>query len=60
VEVEHEFGEGKVGYLYLIDGLLSVIEQTMSKGDAAKILGPGGVRVKAEKMSEVVLVEAPE
>lgn len=60
IEVEHAIEEGKVGYLYLIEGSLTVNDETMGKGDAAKILGQGGVRVKTEKMSEVLLVEAPE
>ena len=58
-ELEHAFTEGRGGYLYLIDGAAEVNGEALAKGDAAKILGPGALRVKATATSELLFVDTP-
>ena len=59
VEVEHAFTEGRGGYFYLIDGAAEVNGESLAKGDAAKVLGPGALRVKATATSELLFVDTP-
>jgi redox-sensitive bicupin YhaK (pirin superfamily) len=58
-EVRHEFGEGRGGYLYLIDGALRVNGQHMSRGDAAYVLGAGELALGGEQESDLILVDTP-
>ena len=57
-EVSHTFGEGRGGYLYLIDGALDANDQEMSTGDAA-YLGAGDLQIRAERVSEFLFVDTP-
>jgi redox-sensitive bicupin YhaK (pirin superfamily) len=57
--VRHEFGEGRGGYLYLIDGALRVNGQHMSRGDAAYVLGAGELAIGGEQESDLILVDTP-
>jgi len=57
--VQHEFGDGRGGYFYLIDGAADVNGEALSKGDAAKITGAGAFDVKATAPSELLLVDTP-
>lgn len=59
VRVEHEFTEGRGGYLYLIDGEATVNNERLTKGDAAKITGAGAFDVQASATSELLLVDTP-
>jgi redox-sensitive bicupin YhaK (pirin superfamily) len=38
-KLEHTFGPGRGGYLYVIDGRLSLDGETLGTGDAAKVSG---------------------
>ncbi len=53
----HEIAEGHGGYFYLISGDLELNGETLHTGDAAKILGPGGLTMKATAVSELLLVD---
>jgi len=59
VRVEHSFGEGRGGYLYLIEGVLTVGDQKLATGDAAKIRDELEVSLQAENTSELILVDVP-
>lgn len=59
-EVAHSFGEGRAGYLYLIEGGAVVNGEALGKGDAAKVYGPGAVEVRATETAELVLVDVPD
>jgi redox-sensitive bicupin YhaK (pirin superfamily) len=58
-EVRHELGEGRGGYLYLIDGALRVNGQHMSRGDAAYVLGAGELTLGGEQECDLILVDTP-
>ncbi|MBI1884875.1 MAG: pirin family protein [Chloroflexi bacterium] len=57
--VEHEFGEGRGGYFYLIEGALRLNGERLTTGDAAKITGAGLLRLETEVPSELLLVDTP-
>jgi hypothetical protein len=57
VSVEHRFGAGHGGYLYLIEGDAEVNGERFRRGDAAYIRHDGLVRIRAEASSELLLVD---
>jgi quercetin 2,3-dioxygenase len=57
--VTHDFGSGRGGYLYLIEGRAMVGAEELSTGDAAKILDEAAVRVEPRESSELILVDVP-
>ena len=59
VSVEHAFGGGRGGYLYLIDGAATVNGEQLERGAAAKVLGSGGLSITASDPSELLLVDTP-
>jgi quercetin 2,3-dioxygenase len=59
-QVEHEFGDGRAGYLYVIEGALALNDaHELETGDAVKALGPEGLGVRAERDAELILIEVP-
>ncbi|HET8525123.1 MAG TPA: pirin family protein [Actinomycetota bacterium] len=59
-EVEHEFGDGRAGYLYVIEGALASNDaHKLETGDAVKALGPERLGVRAERDAELILIEVP-
>jgi redox-sensitive bicupin YhaK (pirin superfamily) len=58
-EVKHSFGNGRGGYLYIIDGRAGVSSAAMSVGEAAKIEGPEDVLVSSSDVAELILVDVP-
>jgi redox-sensitive bicupin YhaK (pirin superfamily) len=59
-QVEHEFGDGRAGYLYVIAGALALNDvHELETGDAVKALGPEGLGVRAERNAELILIEVP-
>jgi quercetin 2,3-dioxygenase len=64
-EVEHELGEGRGAYLYVIAGGINLKRgeseesDELSTGDAAKITDEPGLRVNATAPSELILVDVP-
>ncbi len=59
-EIEHAFERGRAGYLYVIDGSLSLNEtERLDTGDAAKAFGPERLRILTEREAELILVEVP-
>ena len=57
--VEHSFGEGRGGYLYLIEGALRAGNEKLETGDAAKIRDEEDLALQAEDTSELILVDVP-
>jgi redox-sensitive bicupin YhaK (pirin superfamily) len=66
--LSHAFGPGRGGYLYLIEGALSMFPPpvgegrervSLSTGDAVKIFEEANLAVRAESPSELILVNVP-
>ena len=62
--VDHDLGEGRGGYLYVLDGTVDLARpegggETLASGDAAKLAGPEALRVTGVDEAEVILIEAP-
>lgn len=60
VELTHEFEAERAGYFYLIDGEATVNAEQLTRGDAAKVFGPGALQITAKATSELILVEVPD
>jgi quercetin 2,3-dioxygenase len=58
-EVSHEFGAGRGAYVYLIEGALRVDEEKLGTGDAAKVRDEDALRLAADDLSELILVDVP-
>ncbi len=52
----HELGEGYGAYLYVASGQIRIGEDTLSEGDAAKIVDEPTVTVEASQDSELAMV----
>jgi len=57
--VENNFGPGRGGYLYLIEGRARVGQEELATGDAAKIADEAKVGIEAIETSELILVDVP-
>jgi redox-sensitive bicupin YhaK (pirin superfamily) len=58
-EASHEFGAGRGAYVYLIEGALRVDEEKLGTGDAAKVRDEDALRLAADDLSELILVDVP-
>jgi quercetin 2,3-dioxygenase len=56
-EATHELGTGRGAYLYLIDGAAALNGQAFATGDAAKITDETSFSTRADKLSELILVD---
>ena len=57
--IAHSFGTGRGGYLYVIDGLLSLNGDSIRTGDAAKITAPADLELLTDVGAELILVDVP-
>jgi quercetin 2,3-dioxygenase len=57
--VEHQIGDGRGGYFYLIEGQLDLNGERLQRGDAAYVLGGGLLSARAEASSELILLDTP-
>jgi redox-sensitive bicupin YhaK (pirin superfamily) len=57
--VAHDFRPGRGGYLYLIEGRAKVGSEELATGDAAKIQEENALRIEANDLSELILVDVP-
>jgi redox-sensitive bicupin YhaK (pirin superfamily) len=58
--IEYRFGEGRGGYFYLISGEdANVNGETLRTGDAAYLTGGGLLSIRADQISELILVDTP-
>lgn len=58
-EVSHAFGEGRGGYLYVIDGRVDIEGESLRTGDALKINGAAELNLATDLAAELILVEVP-
>jgi redox-sensitive bicupin YhaK (pirin superfamily) len=59
-QVEHALPKGRKAYLFVIDGGITVNGQKMHRQDAARIEGESRLTIKADRDSELILVDLPE
>ena len=57
--VDHGIGDGRGGYLYVIDGAATLNDETVKTGDAVKIAGPEHLQLAAQETTELILVDVP-
>jgi len=57
--LHHEFGRGRGGYLYVIDGRLTLDDEELGTGDAATITGPIELAFSTSTAAELILVDVP-
>ena len=57
--LEHAFGPGRGGYLYVIDGRLEVDGERLRTGDAIKVEGEAELSMTTDLAAELILIEAP-
>ncbi|MGH2475804.1 MAG: pirin family protein, partial [Candidatus Limnocylindrales bacterium] len=55
----HTFGPGRGGYLYVIDGRLSLNGDSLKTGDAAKVTGEARLELSTEVAAEIILIDIP-
>ena len=57
--LEHTFGPGRGGYLYVIDGRLSLDGDSLLSGDAARITGEATLELSTDLAAELILIDVP-
>ena len=57
--LDHAFGPGRGGYLYVIDGRLSLNGDTLKTGDAAKVTSEAHLEMSTDVGAELILIEVP-
>jgi redox-sensitive bicupin YhaK (pirin superfamily) len=55
----HTFAPGRGGYLYVIDGRLSLDDEALRTGDAAKVTGEATLEMSTEVAAELILIDVP-
>ena len=58
-QARHRLGEGRAGYLYVLDGELRLGDERLGGGDAAKLAGPEELQVTGVQDAELILIEVP-
>ena len=58
-QLEHAFGVGRGGYLYVIDGRIDVDGDELRTGDAAKITGEAQLTLRTDIAAELILIDVP-
>ncbi|HKY03476.1 MAG TPA: pirin family protein [Blastocatellia bacterium] len=57
--IEHELGEGRRAYLFVIEGELEVNGERLSSGDQARIERERELTIRASNASEIMLIDLP-
>jgi redox-sensitive bicupin YhaK (pirin superfamily) len=57
--LDHTFGPGRGGYLYVIDGRIAISGDQMRTGDAAKVTGEATLELSTDLGAELILVDVP-
>jgi redox-sensitive bicupin YhaK (pirin superfamily) len=57
--LSHTFRPGRGGYVYLIDGRVTIGDDTMRTGDAAKVTGEAEVELATDLVAELILIDVP-
>jgi hypothetical protein len=55
----HAFGEGRGGYLDVIDGRVDLDGDLLRTGDAAKIVGAADLTLRTDIAAELILIDVP-
>jgi redox-sensitive bicupin YhaK (pirin superfamily) len=58
-QLEHTFGPGRGGYLYVIDGRLSINGDALRSGDAVKVGGEARLELSTDVAAELILIDVP-
>jgi len=59
-EVQHVFEDGRAGYLYVIGGSVGLgRSDELQTGDAVKAFGPEQLLLRAERETELILIDVP-
>jgi quercetin 2,3-dioxygenase len=58
-ELQHVFGPGRGGYLYVIDGRVEIDGEPMRTGDAAKITAEADLALRTDLAAELILIDVP-
>ncbi len=58
-KLQHTFGPGRGGYLYVIDGRVSLDGNSLRTGDAAKISGEFELSLTTDVGAELILIDVP-
>jgi redox-sensitive bicupin YhaK (pirin superfamily) len=58
-QVRHRLGEGRGGYLYVLEGELRLEDETLGASDAAKLAGPEELEMTGMEDAEFILIEVP-
>jgi len=59
VEVTHPIGDGRGAYVYLIGGAATFDGSPARTGDAAKVTDQASLTIRADDLSELILVDVP-
>jgi redox-sensitive bicupin YhaK (pirin superfamily) len=57
--VTHDLGQGRGGYLYVLDGELEAAGDRLGGGDAAKLAGPEALELAGVNEAELILIDVP-
>jgi hypothetical protein len=57
--IEHAFSPGRAGYLYVIDGRVTVDGNELRTGDALNVVGAADLRLSTDVAAELILVDVP-
>ena len=57
--LEHTFSAGRGGYLYVIDGRVSLDGDALATGDAAKVTGEATLELSTDVGAELILIDVP-
>ncbi|HET8785287.1 MAG TPA: pirin family protein [Candidatus Limnocylindrales bacterium] len=57
--LEHTFAAGRGGYLYVIDGRVSLDGEALRTGDAAKVTGEVALEMTTDVAAELILIDVP-
>lgn len=58
-ELTHALGAGRRAFLYVIDGALSVNNESLNRNDQARIIGEAQLHLAATQPSEIILIDLP-
>ncbi len=59
-QIEHKLSAGRKSYLFVIDGEITLNDNMMHSRDAAMIEKENNLAIKAEKPTELILIDLPE
>ncbi len=57
--LEHTFEPGRGGYLYVIDGRLSLDGESLGTGDAVKVTAAAHLELSTDIAAELILIDVP-